>query len=136
MSPAERQAKALASGALAALLAVAAFLPADHPLEGIPLCPLKRFTGIPCPTCGMTRAFCNAVQGHWHSSLLWHPLGIPVALACLIGALWLGAEAFRGQLLKPQWRARVASPLAILGLGAVLATWTLRLCGIGPFRTL
>ena len=135
MNRSERQAKALASGALASVLAVAAFLPVDNPLR-IPLCALKRFSGIPCPTCGMTRAFCNAVQLHWKASLLWHPLGIPVALACLAGALWLGAEAFRGRNLKAEWRTRMAPPLAVLGFGGILTTWVLRLCGVGPFNPL
>ena len=135
MSPPERQARALGAGALAALLALAAFLPADHPLP-VALCPLKRMTGIPCPTCGMTRAFCNAVQGHWGSSLLWHPLGIPVVLACAAGALWLGAEAVKGRAMKSEWRSSLGPPLAVLGIGAVLATWALRLCGIGPFSAL
>ena len=135
MSAAERQAKAIATLALAALLAVAAFLKADHPLP-LALCPLKRLTGVPCPTCGMTRAFCNAVQGHWPASLHWHPLGLPLALACAIGALWLGMEAWRGKHLKPEWRTRLTPPLAVLGLGATLATWALRLCGVGPFNPL
>ncbi len=135
MTPAERQAKAIAALALAALLALAAFLPADHPL-GFPLCPLKRLAGIPCPTCGMTRAFCNAVQLHWRTSLRWHPLGLPLALACALGALWLGMEAWRGRTFKPEWRTRLMPPLAVLGLGATLATWALRLCGVGPFNPL
>ena len=135
MMASERQAKALAACALAAVLVVAFFLPADRGL-GFPLCPLKSLAGIPCPTCGMTRAFCNAVQAHWQASLLWHPLGIPVALACLVGALWLGAEAYRGKNLKAEWRARMVPPLAVLGLGGVLATWAVRLCGIGPFNRL
>jgi len=135
VSPSERQAKALGALALASLLAVAAFLPADHPL-GFPLCPLKRVTGVPCPTCGMTRAFCNAVQTHWQASLLWHPLGIPVVMACLVGAVWLGAEAFQGSRLKPQWRNRMLPPLAVLGIGGILATWVMRLCGVGPFNQL
>ena len=29
------------------------------------VCPLKVLTGIPCPTCGMTRSFIAVIRGNW-----------------------------------------------------------------------
>lgn len=43
---------------------------------GIVLCPLKRLTGIPCPTCGATRAVLTLVQGQFVGALQINPLVI------------------------------------------------------------
>ena len=54
-----------------------------HPsLPGWP-CPLRALTGIPCPTCFLTRATTEALQGNLSSSMQWHAFG-PVVAAILI----------------------------------------------------
>ena len=45
-------------------------------------CLLRRATGLPCPTCGLTRSFCAFGVGDVWGSLTAHPLG-PVAFAML-----------------------------------------------------
>ena len=102
----------LAAG-LGAGLALAFLLPAKG--FGLP-CTFLHLTGLPCLTCGMTRAFMAGVHGHPLDALLWNPLG---ALSCLISACaapylvarQLGAPALRlelGPLLR-RWR-----PLSLL----------------------
>jgi hypothetical protein len=50
-------------------------------LRGLPsiefpaICPLRRFFGIPCPTCGMTRSVVHLVQGRPSASFAAHRLG-------------------------------------------------------------
>ncbi|SFC19308.1 Protein of unknown function [Clostridium uliginosum] len=39
-----------------------------------PICIFYRFIGIPCPTCGMTRAFENILKGNLIEALKFHPL--------------------------------------------------------------
>ena len=64
---------------------------------GIVLCPLKRLTGIPCPTCGATRAVLTLVQGGFAEALQINPLVI--LIICTLPALcW-----FRFRLCKWMW---------------------------------
>ena len=37
-------------------------------------CPIYRFFGIPCPTCGITRAYILFFRGHFLKAFLMHPL--------------------------------------------------------------
>src|SRR5262245_28697608 len=44
---------------------------------GVPeLCACKRYTGGPCPGCGMTRAGANMIRGNFKRSFQFHPFGI------------------------------------------------------------
>ncbi|WP_448560684.1 DUF2752 domain-containing protein [Trichothermofontia sp.] len=56
------------------------------PLIGAPLynlgfripglvCPLRHWTGIPCPTCGMTRSLMAVVRGEWDQAFIHHLFG-------------------------------------------------------------
>ncbi len=47
------------------------------------VCMLRRVTGIPCPTCGVTRSFHALGRGRVGAALAFHPLG-PVYLAMLV----------------------------------------------------
>ena len=37
-------------------------------------CPVWQLTGIPCPACGMTRAWISLVKGQLAEAFAWHPL--------------------------------------------------------------
>lgn len=68
------------------LLAAGALLPLlGHP--GLS-CPLRTFTGVPCPLCGMSTSVQSTVRGRWSDAFAANPMGIAVvigALAVLIG---------------------------------------------------
>ena len=49
----------------------------------VPLCPLKHITGIPCPSCGGTRALRALGHGALLAALRWNPLVTLAALATL-----------------------------------------------------
>ena len=110
----------LAAGGLAACLAVG-FL---H-LERLPvtLCTLKRVTGIPCPTCGSTRAFARLFHRDLMGAFLQNPLA---ALAALIVVLWGLSDLVllaRGRALGLELAPAEGRLLRIAALAAFLSNW-------------
>ena len=85
-----------------------------------PGCPLRQLTGIPCPTCFLTRATCASLRGDWHSALELHAFG-PLVAAGLI--LW-SLQALRSRSLHlkslEDWH------LAAMGL-VLLIYWSVRM---------
>ncbi len=43
-------------------------------------CPFKAIFHIPCPGCGMTRAFLSLLSGNLQASWVWHPMLIPTLI--------------------------------------------------------
>ena len=96
---------------LAASLGILAVLwsvtpPAEPHLR---LCGFYWLTGLPCPLCGMTRALCALVKGHWSEALHFHALS-PLGLAMLLSLCW-----------DVSWRPRLwtAGLAALAGYGAL-----------------
>lgn len=54
-------------------------------LFGIMLCPLRKYTGIPCFTCGSTRAILSLVSGDITTAFLTQPLII--FLVCILAPI-------------------------------------------------
>jgi Protein of unknown function (DUF2752) len=77
-----------------ALLVVARFVPIARwlPFWG---CTLRRATGMPCLSCGMTRAFDWFMQGRFLDSLAINPLGFLLAVLAAIGGLYVLLFALR-----------------------------------------
>lgn len=101
-------------------------LPPRRPLP-LDACLLHRLTGLPCPTCGLTRAVCLFAQGQWRDSLGMHPAGWLIFLSVLGTLLWAGAELVAARELCPRLKERLMA--ALLACGAVLSAsgWVLRL---------
>lgn len=90
---------------------------------GLPLplwpCPVRELTGIPCPTCYLTRSWMAAWRGDLAASLHWHPLGLPLLLA----AAGLTLALLLGRLPRP----RRLIPLAGVASGTAAVVWLIRL---------
>lgn len=88
-----RQARARAWLILAGLSAMFAvsllWRPPDEPLFII--CPFRVFTGLPCPGCGMTRAFCAIGHGEVWRAINFNALSPALFLAAI--AMWTSAAA-------------------------------------------
>ena len=91
-------------------------------------CPTRIIWGIPCPSCGTTRAVRALFHGEWMASLYYNPLGILVALMMVVVPLWIVADTLTGSdsLLRAyrfterklrQW------PYAVAGILAILINW-------------
>jgi hypothetical protein len=76
-----------AAGATAAALTVALLHDAHDP--GV-LCPLRRFTGVPCPGCGSTTVFIEAGHGDFAAALLANPVTVLAGLGLLLAPLGPG----------------------------------------------
>lgn len=63
-------------------------------------CPLKFITGIPCPGCGMTRAYYSLLRLDIHQAFHYHPLFI---LAPPMVLLFLFDFYIKPRLLKMSW---------------------------------
>jgi hypothetical protein len=108
--------------ALGAFLLFRVWVPAPGSQNTV--CLLRRLTGLPCPGCGMTRAFAHLAKGEWAAAASDH------LLACLLapelGLAWLvwGAALARGR------RLRLAAPFDVVVLAHVavlIAFWLGRL---------
>jgi hypothetical protein len=70
-----------------------------HTQLGLPACTFKVWTGLPCPSCGMTSSFALLMHGDvWHS-LQANAVGTLLALFLLAFIPWSLVCAFRGRLL-------------------------------------
>jgi Protein of unknown function (DUF2752) len=85
-------------------------------------CPFRALTGLPCATCGMTRAFVRLAHGELGGAVAASPYG-----ALLAAAGWLfAALAVLRALAGAPWPALPpgrARGLAVLAAGALLANW-------------
>lgn len=52
-------------------------------------CLMKLITGIPCPSCGVTRAMILLLQGEIIASVSMNPLGLIVAAIMVLAPIWL-----------------------------------------------
>ena len=57
-----------------------------YSLPGIS-CPLRQITGVPCPTCFLTRSTCLALQGDLEDSFRMHIFGPFIALFLIIWSI-------------------------------------------------
>ncbi len=55
-----------------------------HQQLGLPPCFFHQFTGIPCPTCGMTTSFAYTVRLQFYEAFVTQPFGM---LVCILAAL-------------------------------------------------
>jgi len=103
----------------AVALAVLLLSPLATPFAALlPPCFFRSLTGVPCPTCGGTRAALALLQGDVGAALRANPL-VTVALAVLVGgglvafALALAGRGVRGPGRVPGWvRAALVVVLA------------------------
>lgn len=91
-------------------------------------CPVRYLTGIPCPTCGMTRSFMAIARGNWNQAITHHLFGPALFLLFLVVTVHIGLElaigrqiqTFCGQLIRDR-------KVQIVSVASYLAYYLLRL---------
>ncbi|HVG06674.1 MAG TPA: DUF2752 domain-containing protein [Thermoanaerobaculia bacterium] len=99
---------------LAGALILHLWTPSSGP-EGS-ICFSRRVLDLPCPGCGLTRAFAHLAKGEWTAALAAHPLAPVLAVEFLLIWLAWGRAALRGfPFPRPAWVERaVLAHLAVL----------------------
>jgi hypothetical protein len=99
-------------------------------------CPFFFLTGLPCLTCGMTRAARLALHGDFVAATRMHPLWFVVLPACIavgVGEATLYARTRRwGETIERRWVQRGLAAIVL----ALVVVWVARFCGAfgGPVR--
>jgi hypothetical protein len=132
ISPPARASVAAAAGAL--LLAPTLIRPRAN---GPVLCPLRRMTGVWCPTCGLTRAMGWLVHGNIDQALQYHPVAPVLLIECVIAAAVWGSLR-RARRDGTRWPARwvsIGRGLIVANAALLLVVWAIRL-KLGSFDDL
>ncbi len=109
-----------------AALASAAAAPFARALAAeAPACAFRSLTGVPCATCGGTRALLALARFDVPASLAWNPLVALAAALFLVGGLVALARAFRGQGVPdgapPRWAGLAAAAVLAANWAFVVA---------------
>ena len=96
------------------------------------VCAFRRSTGLPCPTCGLSRSTVLAVHGHLAAA--WHamPAGPVLALGALATAavlLCYAALEPRRQPAARRWMARAGLAYGAAAMIVWLGGWTAQFLG-------
>lgn len=88
----------------------------------VPACPLRSTLGLPCLTCGSTRAAVALSRFDLGTAFALNPLATAGLLTLVVGGLMAGALALMGRPLRePSWR--LSAPLRIVLVLVLLANW-------------
>jgi hypothetical protein len=55
----------------------------------VEVCLIKRFTNIPCPSCGSTRSIFSLIHGDFQQAVYINPIGLIVAVIMLLTPIWI-----------------------------------------------
>lgn len=90
----------------------------------LPECHFRRFTGLPCVSCGSTRCYVAAAHGHLLTAFLYNPLIFVVSVSLLVWGAWSIIATVRR---LPGWRVELTRgerrAFAMAVVFTVLANW-------------
>jgi hypothetical protein len=68
-----------------------------HSLDAGTLCAFKATTGVPCPSCGITRSMLLLLQGNVSEAIWINPLGILAGVLLILIPIWIVLDFFRNR---------------------------------------
>lgn len=109
-------------GSIAALCVLAVkYLPIAHVA---PSCVFKGISGIPCPTCGATRALMNMTEGNFMDAVTMNPLAAVLVAAALLSCLYSVVSLLFGlRRVAFSLSEREKDRMRIAAVMIVLANW-------------
>ena len=98
-----------------------------HHQLGLPMCSVRQFVGIRCPSCGMTTSWAHMVRGQVFSSVKANSGGALLAIVAIFTGPWMLLCGLRGR-----WLFRPPNEWAVLGVGMsvvfiTVVDWIIRL---------
>lgn len=95
-----------------------------------PLCTLKRYTGLDCPGCGLTRSFIALAHGDSRGSLTYNPAGVLWFVLIAAQIPWHAWQLVRlsrqRSAIDPGWWGH---GLLLGAAFALICQWVVRQCG-------
>lgn len=104
-----------------------------HRQLGLPPCTFYEYTGLPCPSCGMTTSFALLVRGDVGHSLQANAVGTLLALFCLGVIPWGLACALGGRLHGVRSLERALTWVVGVLIVLLLVRWVIVLAFIWIF---
>jgi hypothetical protein len=125
-------AAALAVALLAPLVVARCLVPdprglGTHQQLGLPPCTFRVLFGRPCPACGMTTAWANALRGRLSPALRANVTGTLLCGLDLAAVGWLGLSVLRGRWLGREPNHDAGAWLAGCVTAVMLVEWCVRL---------
>lgn len=117
----------LVAGSACLVLLAAAYILAPVIDYGPTVCPTRLIFGVPCPSCGITRAVCAAARGHLRLSLSLHLFGPLVVVALAVLGPALIAEALAQRPFPLLRRVLRSYTLGLILIAALFAYYVVRL---------
>jgi hypothetical protein len=103
-----------------------------HGALGLDLpCPLRRFTGVPCPLCGMTTAAAALAGGDLRGSLAANPFLLALAVATLVMTGLMAARLAGRVPPARRWSQRRVRVVTLAVAGVTLVSWVVQLNRFG-----
>lgn len=116
-----------------ALWGVIAFMAVIDQPPKLWICIFHRLSGLPCPSCGMTRALFAAAHFKFREAFAWHPIGPMLFAAAIVALLIFAIESAIGRSLIPIGEREIKVML-ISFVVCMLLCWIIRICIIFGLR--
>ena len=92
-------------------------------LDIIYVCPFNYYFHIPCPGCGMTRAFKLILQGNILESLQYNLLAIPLFIFIILSMIFIVVDIIKNQTKYLAYIERISQKYGVWIVLAVLIVW-------------
>ncbi len=99
----------------------------DCAAQKLSFCLFHFITGLPCPSCGMTRGFIAIGNGHFISAILFNPASILVYITTCVGFVLALLQVATGKKYIETLWAKVKRKVFPIALAVMAIAWSYNL---------